>query len=301
MSAFGTDEESETAPNSALHFNDTDSESQRRKSFGTLNQKDIIWLVAFAITQVALLANSAFLPMRDMDYVVCQLLFALMLAESALAAMWLSLGPGPLAVRLVVTPIWMVICAAFIGFTQRPSTAFFVLLMIGGSLSVLITFLLLLLRWLLRLKLVQGPELTDSTVFQFGTIHWFVLTLCIASLLAFTRFAADQQLIRPSNEIVILAVFGGAWGLTLVPAVLIPLWHTSSKRFIFGLILSVSLTTATATLIAFLMVRLLPQVSRPTNPVPLFLVVVPLCAWVLITCNLLMVRRAQYRLARRTE
>lgn len=49
------------------------------------------WLRGYALLQIALIAGSALLPFRDLGVLTCQIAFALVLTESSLATVWLTL------------------------------------------------------------------------------------------------------------------------------------------------------------------------------------------------------------------
>ncbi len=262
------------------------------------NRKDIVWLGAFAGTQVASLIVLALMPMGyELNSFLNQVQFSFMLAESAFAGMWLSLGSGPFVRRLLLTPLWLLLSASFIGFIGRPSYAFMTLLLMGGSFALSITFFGLFLRRLLRLNLVHGTTSCDSSAFQFGIKDWFMVTLCFSASLAFDLYAKVEQL-GSAFEVMMAALIGVAWAFAVFPALYLSLRQTNSSTFFLGIIWSGLMTAVIAAGLGFLATQMVQNYNGFDPLFPLFVRVVPLYTWVMITCGLLLLRGARYRLVR---
>ncbi len=257
------------------------------------------WIVGFVILQVALIVVSAFLPSRRIEYLSCHVMFAILLAESTLATSWLVFGPGPVSARIMIAPCWIAITAGFGGVISRPEQALPVLLTIAISVSLLLIVILSALRYVLQIQLVKDDCLSPSGTFQFGIIHWFVLTLVIAAILGFGRFSAKNRTFGNVNDFTTSVTLGVSWTLSLLPAILIPLWHTSGRRLVLDIGFCFVLTSTTAVCAAFLLWNLLVTAGLPTILIGLFLITIPLFACVIIIGSLLMIRGAGFRLARR--
>ncbi len=270
-------------------------------SLGRWNTNESAWIVGFVILQVALIVGSAFLPSRQIEYLSCHLMFAIVLAESALATSWLRFGPGTIRGRMLISPCWIAIAAGLGGVLSRPEQAIPILFTVAISMAVLVIVILFALRCLLRIQLVKDRSLSPSRTFQFGMIHWFVLTLCIAAILGFGRFAAKNRTIGRPNDFTTSVTLGVSWTLSLLPTILIPLWHTTGRRLVLGIGLCLVLTSTTAVSSAYLLWNLLSIVNSPTILGGLFLITIPLFACLLIIGSLLTIRGAGLRLARRNQ
>ena len=268
-------------------------------SLGKWNTNEISWIVSFVFLQVALIVGSAFLPSREIWFLSCHLMFAIVLAESALATSWLVLGPGPILGRMLISPCWIAISAGLGGVISRPEQALSILLTIAISMALLLIVILFVLRYMLRIQLVKNHSLSQSGTFQFGIIHWFVLTLVIAAILGFGRFSAKNLNIGRSDEFTTSVTLGVAWTLSLLPNVLIPLRQTSGRRLAFGIGLCFALTTTTAVCAAYLLWNLLSFVNSRTIWGGLFLITIPLFACLIMIVSLLIIRGVGLRLARR--
>ncbi len=265
------------------------------------NTNESSWIVGFVILQVALIVGSAFLPSRQIEYLSCHLMFAIVLAESALATSWLMFGPGTIRGRMLISPCWIAIAAGLGGVLSRPEQAIPILFTVAISMAVLVIVILFALRCLLRIQLVKDRSLSPSRTFQFGMIHWFVLTLCIATILGFGRFAAKNGTIGRSNDFTTSVTLGVSWTLSLLPTILIPLWHTTGRRLVSGIGLCFVLTSTTAVCAAYLLWNLLTTVNSQTILGALFLITIPLFACVIIIGSLLIIRGAGLRLTRRNQ
>ncbi len=263
------------------------------------NTNESLWITAFVCLQVALIVVSAFLPSRRIEYLSCHVMFAIVLAESALATSWLRFGPGPVSARIMIAPCWIAIGAGLGGVISRREQAIPILFTVAISVALLLIVILFVLRYMLRIQLVKDHSLSPSWTFQFGIIHWFVLTLCIAAILGFGRFAAKNGTIGRPNDFTTSVTLGVSWTLSLLPTILIPLWHTSGRRLLLGIGLCFVLTSTTAVCAAYLLWNLLTTVNSQTILGALYLITIPLFACVIIIGSLLMIRGAGFRLARR--
>lgn len=259
------------------------------------------WIVGFVILQVALIVSSAFLPSRRIEYLSCHVMFAIVLAESAIATSWLMFGTGPVSARIMIAPCWIAIGAGLGGVISRREQAIPILFTVAISVALLLIVILFALRYLLRIQLVKDHSLSPSKTFQFGIIHWFVLTLCIAAILGFGRFSDKNLTVGRSDEFTTSVILGLSWTISLLPTILIPLWHTTGRRLAFGIGLCFALTTTTAVCAAYLLWNLLTTVNSQTILGALFLITIPLFACVIIIGSLLIIRGAGLRLARRNQ
>lgn len=259
--------------------------------------RTVDWLAGYVALQIGLIAVSALLPSRQIEYITCQLMFAVVLTESGLAGVWLALGPGPLGVRIVLAPLWLLVATALAGIVNRPSDAFPILLSIGVTLATLFTLLLLVLRWRWRLQLLRKDQIGGVAAFQFRIIHLIALTLVVSVLLALGRVAVENRLLVRNHEVVISAILGSVWALSLLPAVFVPLCQDGMTRLAWGLGLGFLLTSATAAMGGLLLMQIVPGFNGPSE-FPYFIVSIPLAAYVLITVNLLVFRGSGQRLAR---
>jgi hypothetical protein len=301
MNAFGARVHSDRDCVEELHDEARALQIHERNFASSWNRKDIVWLGAFAGTQVASLIVLALLPMGyELNSIVNQLQFSFMLAESAFAGMWLSLGSGPFIRRLLLTPLWLVLSASFIGFIGRPPYAVMTLLIMGGSFALSITLFGLFLRRLLRLNLVHGTTSCDSNAFQFGIKDWFMVTLCISASLAFELYAKVERL-GSAFDVMMAALNGVAWAFAVLPALYLSLRQTNASRFFLGIIGSGLMTAVIAAGLGFLATQMVQKYSGFDPLFPLFVKVVPLYTWVIITCGLLLLRGARYRLVRLTK
>lgn len=278
------------------------TELDRRNDRCELDKLSRRWLISFGMLQGLIIVGSAFLPTLDLTYFSCQLVFAVMLGESALAAIWLVMGPGKLVKRIIGAPFWIVASAGLAGLIERPDEAFRILLTIGAALALVFVLLLLFLSWSIAIELRRKNSEVATESFQFGMIHWFVLTLCIAVLLGLGRFiVTGKQFHLQHNELVISLVIGTSWALALLPAVFVPLWKAPGKRLIIGFALSAILLVVSATTNAIMVSQIIPELRQKNTPVPSFLVIVPALAGVLVAVSLLLIRAAEYRLTRRSR
>lgn len=254
-------------------------------------------LVVYGAVQIGLIALSALLPSRQIEYVTCQLMFAVVLPESGLAGVWLALGPGPLGVRIVLAPLWLLFAAGLAGIVDRPSDAFPVLLSIGVTLATLFALLLLVLRWCWRLQLLRNDQTGGGAVFQFRIIHLIALTLVVSVLLALGRVAVENRLLGRNHEVVLSAILGSVWALSLLPAVFVPLCQNGMQRLAWGLGLGLLLTGVTAAVGGQLLKQIEPGFNGPRE-FPYFIVTIPLAAYLLMAGSLLVFRVTGLRLAR---
>jgi hypothetical protein len=257
------------------------------------------YLVLFVCLQVALIISSAFLPSQQIEYLSCQAMFAIILAESALATSWLIFGPGSLSARILITPFWITLAASVGGVSTRPDVAFVVLLAIAISLSLPLGILLIAIKYWFRLYLAKSQQDSLSAAFQFEIIHWFVLTLCIAAILGLGRVATKNLTGGPSNDMRISAILGIAWTMTLLPSILVPLWNTSRTRLAWTIGASLALTAATATSAAYLLWHALPMLRSSRIFESTYLITIPLFACLVILGSLLVVREEGLRLMKR--
>lgn len=256
------------------------------------------WLRGFALLQIALIAGSALLPFWDLGVCTCQIVFAVVLTESALATVWLTLGPGPVAARLLVAPLWLLVAAAAGGATDRPRGSFPFLLMVGGTLAAALATVLLVARWRMRISLLRSEEMGARVRFQFRIIHLVVLMLCVAILLTLGRLVSEHQvLLRFYSDDVLSAILGSVWAMALLPAILVPLTPAGSVRWSWRLAIAGTATVISSAGSVWLIACLVP--GPPTPPRFLSaLIVIPVVASIAIFGSLLMIRSAGYHLVK---
>jgi hypothetical protein len=275
------------------------AQAKRLNSLALLNKREVAWLGVFLVTQIAFLVCSVFLPMSHLPHLSTKAAFAFMVAESTLAAIWLSLGPGPLAARIVVTPLWLLACASFNGLANRFPQSYEDFLILECIIVTVITLILQSLRWRYGLQIIHRNGSTDPQTFQFRIIDWVSLTVSISLIIAFNQFA-DKTVKLGFRDIVISTLTGISWGIAILPAIFLPLWQTTFTRLFGGMILGLTLTAMISVGIALLTWQLLVFVKGLDPLLPLFLGTVPVFAWVLIVGSLLMIRSAGLRLTRRS-
>lgn len=247
--------------------------------------------------QIALIVGSALLPSQQLEWFTCQIMFAVVLTESGLATVWLTLGPGPVAVRLLVPPLWLLVAATAAGATDRLEDAFPILLMTGGTLATALTAVLLLTRWRMRISLLRGDERGARVRFQFRIIHLIVVMLCVAILLTLGRLLSEYRMLRYHNDRVLSAILGSVWAMALLPAILVPLSPARSARWSWRLAIAATATIINAAGGVWLITCLVPDggmTLRLLSP----LIVIPLVASIAIFGSLLMIRSAGYHLGR---
>lgn len=218
--------------------------------------------VAFWTAQILLVTIAACLPSEEIKWLTCRLMFGIVVSQCALAAIWLTLGPGRLSWRLLGAPVWLFVAVALGGVINRPSDAFWVMLCCGLAMATAIVVVILVARRTLGVRLASAAVGREQTPFQYRLKHMLILMLLTSLLLGLGRAIGFSQIVRigPLDPIFFVAT-GAAWAVALLPMIFVALGARDRTQSAVGLVAAVMFAAFTAAA-AFLIATSLPHQDR---------------------------------------